>query len=296
MDSEAAGAIDDLVRAERLPPGFGDVVERLHRPLADGIVQRHDRLGRALVVGLCGPQGSGKSTAVAVLRILLGGRGLRTAVLSIDDVYLTRAERMALSERVHPLLATRGPPGTHDTALLEDVVSRLLHGESLALPSFDKATDDRRPASDWPWFEGPADVVLLEGWSVGAVPQAGERLAAPVNDLERDEDPDGVWRGFGNDALAAYQPLFQQIDWLIQFRPPDFETVVRWRQEQEARLRSRVAGLRDARVMTDAEVVRFVRHYERLTRHIADEMPSRADVVVDLGPGREAKRIEVRRD
>ncbi|HYD45602.1 MAG TPA: kinase [Phenylobacterium sp.] len=283
------GAIEALIAAEQLPPGFGETALRIHQPIAARIAERHGELARPILVGLCGPQGGGKSTAAAVLRILLQGRGLRMAALSIDDVYLTRAERADLARRVHPLLATRGPPGSHDIGLLDSVLRRLLGGESLALPSFDKATDDRRAPADWPWFDGPADIVLLEGWCVGAAPQPPAMLAEPVNALERDEDGDGVWRRFANEALAAYQPVFGRIDLLIQLRAPDFETVLRWRREQEAKLRLRVAGRPGLKVMTDDEVARFVQHYERLTRHVLSEMPARADVVVDLGPERELR-------
>ena len=290
----AAGSIEALIARERLPPDFIRIVRRLHRPVAERIAARRAQLARPVLVGLCGPQGSGKSTAAASLRLLLKELGLSAAVLSIDDVYLTRAERAALARTIHPLLATRGPPGTHDVRLLGSIVARLLGGESLALPSFDKASDERRGLADWPWFEGPADVVVLEGWCVGALPQPPALLAAPVNALERDEDPAGVWRRFANDALAEYQPVFGRIDLLIQLRPPDFETVAGWRAEQEAKLRLQAAGRPDARVMTDGEIVRFVQHYERLTRRMLDEMPARADLVVDLDADRRPRRLHVR--
>jgi D-glycerate 3-kinase len=243
----------------------------------------------ALLVGLCGPQGSGKSTLVEALQRDLAERGLRAAVLSIDDVYLPRAERRRLARDVHPLLATRGPPGTHDIDLAVRVIDDLLAGRTLALPRFDKAADDRLPATAWPVFEGPADVVLFEGWCVGAAPEDAQALIAPVNDLERDEDRDGRWRAYVNTALRAYQTLFARMDLLIQLRPPGFETVLAWRRQQEAQLRAERAG---QGVMSDAEVARFVQHYERITRHILSETPSRADIVIDLGPAREVLRIE----
>lgn len=294
MKHAEAEAIAALIAAEHLGPGFAEVVEQIHRPIATRIARRHGELGRPILVGICGPQASGKSTATAVLKVLLQGLGLRASHLSIDDVYLTRIERERLARRVHPLLATRGPPGTHDVDLLDAVTAKLLDGESLSLPSFDKAADDRRDPADWPRFDGPADLVMLEGWCVGMRPQPADMLATPVNALERDEDRDGVWRRFANDALAAYQPVFERIDLLIQLRPPAFETVVGWRCEQEAKLRPRVAGRPDARVMTDDQVARFVQHYERLTRHALEEMPRRADVVADLDVARALVRLHMR--
>lgn len=269
--------LNDLIRAEGLPDGFRDLAARLYGTLTWRIMSEVQARGRPVLVGLCGPQGSGKSTGALVLRRMLSRRGLRTAILSIDDLYLTRAERRVLAEQIHPLLATRGPPGTHDIGLGEAVIGALLAGESLPLPTFDKAADERRARADWPWFEGPADVVLFEGWCVGARPQDEADLATPINTLERDEDPDGTWRRFVNSALAAYQPLFARLDVLVQLRPPSFDVVAGWRREQEAKLRERTgAG------MSDAAIDRFVAHYERLTRDIMEEMPVRADVVAQL--------------
>jgi len=273
--------------AEGLPPEFARAVETIHTPLAALIADRRQALGRPVFAGLAGPQGSGKSTATQVISQLLAAGGLKVAQISIDDVYMTRSARQGMAKDLHPLLATRGPPGTHDIAQAATVISRLLAGEAVALPSFDKATDDRRPRADWPRFEGGADVVLLEGWCVGARQQDAEALATPINALERDEDPQGHWRRFCNAALCAYQPLFERLDLFILLRPQAFEDVVRWRQEQEAKLRARTAGQAGARTMSDDEIVRFVAHYERITRWMMAEAPGRADAVVELGAQRE---------
>jgi D-glycerate 3-kinase len=99
-----------------------------------------------------------------------------------------------------------------------------------------------------------------------------------VNDLERDEDPQAVWRGYVNDQLdGPYQALFARLHDLVLLEAPSFEVVAGWRAEQEAKLRAKRPG-----GMTDAEVARFVAHYERLTRWILAEMPARADWVVTL--------------
>jgi D-glycerate 3-kinase len=258
------------------------------------VAVRWAELRRPCVVGLCGPQGSGKSTAAEAMRLRLRALGLKAAVVSLDDFYLTRAERVRLAAEVHPLLATRGPPGTHDVGLAERVIGALLAGEDVALPSFDKAMDERRPAEQWPVFEGPADVVLFEGWCVGARPQRAAALRRPVNSLERDEDPHCVWRGYVNTALDRYQPLFARLDPLILLQPPGFEVVARWRREQEATLRAQVGERPGLRMMSDAEIDRFVQHYERVSRQIMREAPARADVVVCLGPRRELRRLVMR--
>jgi len=284
--------IDELMVAEALPPSFRAAIEQIYAPLAAHIGEAARQAGRPYVVGLCGPQGSGKSTGAEAIRHLLQAVGLRVAILSLDDLYLTRAERTRLALTTHPLLATRGPPGSHDLALGNKLMDHLQSRASTALPSFDKATDDRRPMEQCKTFDGPVDVVLFEGWCVGARPEPAEVLLEPINDLERDLDPDGIWRKFVNAQLAGYQSLFSRIDFLIFLKPPGFEVVAGWRREQEAKLRNRNReGQPDLRVMTDDEVNRFVQYYERLTRHIIQEMPDRADALVELGTERDLRRL-----
>jgi len=274
----------DFIAAESLPPEFAQTARAICVPLAEAIAARA-RVTPGLVVGICGSQASGKSTLTAVTRRLLEDRGLKVALFSLDDLYLTHAERLALGREVHPLLATRGVPGTHDVALGLALIEALRRPDEIALPAFDKAGDDRRPLADWPHFGGPADVILFEGWCVGARPQDAEALAMPVNDLERTRDPDGTWRAFANAALAGpYQDLFGRIDLLVLLRAPGFEVVLEWRREQERKLRARLAreGGDAARTMSDDQVADFIAHYERLTRWILEEMPGRADIVIAL--------------
>ncbi|MFM5955524.1 MAG: division plane positioning ATPase MipZ [Novosphingobium sp.] len=238
--------------------------------------------GALLVVGICGAQGSGKSTLAAHLAGQLADRGLRVATLSLDDLYQTRAERMRLAAQVHPLLATRGVPGTHDVALGLATLDALARGEPAPLPRFDKAADDRVPADAWPLAPAGTQVLLLEGWCLGARPQAD--VSDPVNAFEAAEDPNAVWRSYANTALAGdYQQLFARIDLLVLLAAPGWDIVAQWREQQEAELRA--GG--GARVMSPAEVTRFIQHYERLTRWILEEMPTRADLTVRLGENRE---------
>ncbi len=238
---------------------------------------------RPFILGICGAQGSGKSTLAEGLAQRLRDTGLRVAVLSLDDLYLTRAERVALARTIHPLLATRGVPGTHDVALGLAVLDGLAAGDCTLLPRFDKATDDRAPSGVR--IDGPVDVVLFEGWCVGAVAQEASALATPINDLERLQDADGHWRHHVNAALAGeYQHLFRRIDALVLLAAPDFAKVRDWRIEQEEGLRQslRAAGRSTEGTMDDAQIASFIQFYERLTRHILAEMPDRADLTLRL--------------
>ena len=272
-----------LLRDEDLPASFAAEIESLHVPLAARIAAV--AMGEAFVVGICGPQGSGKSTTALVLRRLLEQRGLKVAALSLDDLYLPVEAREALARNVHPLLLTRGVPGTHDVDLGLAVLDALARPGPVTVPRFDKATDTRAPVEAWSMVEGPVDIVLLEGWCVGARPEPEAALRKPVNALERQQDPDGAWRAYVNAALAGpYRALFARLDLLVQFVAPDFATVLTWRQEQERKQRDRLAARGEGmgRAMDEAQVAAFVQHYERLTNHIAREMPARADVVVRL--------------
>lgn len=254
--------------------------------VAERIAGLRAAAGRPVLIGLSGPQGSGKTTTAARLRERLEQGGLRTVVLSLDDFYLTREQRAELARTVHPLLATRGVPGTHDVAMMAATLETLAAaaGDQVTpLPTFDKAQDDRAPAADWPAFLGRPDAIVLEGWCVGAGPQAADDLAAPINSLEAVEDADAAWRTYVNDRLATdYSAFFASFDDLIALCAPSFDCVFAWRAEQEAALRLRAPE--GARVMTDAELARFIAHYERITRAMIAE--PRADLCVEIGPDR----------
>lgn len=250
--------------------------------------------GKLVVLGICGAQGSGKSTLAKTILQHCAEQGIAAASLSIDDLYLTKAERERLGREVHPLLRTRGVPGTHDVALGLDVISQLEKGLPEALPRFDKARDDRAPQDEWPAAPAGCRLLIFEGWCVGARPEPDDALQQPVNALEEAEDPDGIWRRYANDCLAGdYQRLFDRIDALVLLAAPDFDVVFEWRMQQEDELRQ--SASKQARdVMDAAGVARFIRHYERLTRHILSEMPGRADLVVRLARDRSPLSIERR--
>jgi len=267
----------------RLPAAFRETATEHYWPLAERLpsLLPHDR---PLLLGVNGAQGTGKSTLADFLDMATREFfGWRNAVLSIDDFYLTHAEREALARDVHPLLETRGVPGTHDTPMLSDTLDRLLNlpaGDTTRVSRFDKANDDR--AAQWSTVEGPLDMIILEGWCVGSRAEDEDALLEPVNDLERDEDPDGTWRAFANDRLGKdYQPIFERLDTLVFMQAPSFDAVFRWRLEQERKLAD-ASDASAASVMDREQVGRFIRYYERLTRHNLETLPERADVVLTL--------------
>lgn len=275
---------EDTIRAfilrHRLPDSFRDIARDIYLPLIDWLDKKTET---PLLLGINGCQGSGKSTLADFIAAVQAIRGRKAAVLSIDDFYLTRRERAELAQSIHPLLQTRGVPGTHDLALALQTVDSLLSlspGDTTQLPRFDKSCDDRAPLSQWPTIEGPIDMVILEGWCVGSRPQSANELTTPVNTLEKNEDGDGRWRQFVNDSLKNYQQLFERLHTMVMLKAPDFSCVYRWRLEQEQKL----AALRPdgSGVMSAEEIARFIQHYQRLTEANLVALPSHADVILKL--------------
>lgn len=266
------------------------VFDQIHARLIEGG-------SRPLVVGICGAQGSGKTWLTAALADRLERAGLRCAALSLDDLYLSRSRRQDLARTVHPLFAVRGVPGTHDVALGIDLLFRLGQAGEVRLPVFDKACDDLLPERKWRTAHGPFDVVLFEGWCVGAVAQDEADLAEPVNRLEREEDNYCVWRRHANRALSGqYQTLFERIDMLVLLQAPGFEIVAQWRTQQEDTLRAQLAkaGADTSSLMDRTAIERFVMFFERLTRHILGEMPQRAELTIALDSERQPVRVSGR--
>jgi D-glycerate 3-kinase len=286
-----------FIDRHRLMPDYLDSARIWLNPLAGALLLHQKGAGRPVLVGINGSQGSGKSTACDYLceQLQVEG-GVRVAVLSLDDFYLTRSQRERLAQTIHPLFATRGVPGTHDMALLGSTLDGLLSsgGGAVSIPRFDKALDERRPPEAWDRVAAGVDLVLLEGWCLGARPQSGEALAAPVNALERDEDPAGRWRCYVNDVIARdFLPLYRRVDQWVMLRAPSFQCVYRWRLEQEQKLAARTGGCA-SRIMSNEQLARFVQHYQRLTEHCLTELPPHVHYLFHLDEQRRISACEQR--
>lgn len=273
----------ELLTRKQLPTHLNAELSRLYLPLAAWLNQQRPT-EEPLVIGINGAQGSGKSTLCDLLQwILATAFNCRSVVLSIDDLYLPKTARRQLAEQVHPLLATRGVPGTHDTALGLELLKKLRTRPpsiGITIPRFNKATDDRLPQQQWDQLTAPVDLILFEGWCVGARPQTEAELIRPLNQLEASEDVDGRWRSYVNQQLAgSYRQLFAQLDLLLMLKIPDWDRVYHWRTRQEQQLAARGQG---AGVMDDRALRRFIQHYERLTRHQLTTLPQTADLVLQL--------------
>ncbi|MGK0498734.1 MAG: D-glycerate 3-kinase [Oceanicoccus sp.] len=282
MEDTLDQLIDLQLQAHSLPASYRQQIDDFISPFAQTLITKTQSLSQPLVVGINGGQGSGKSTLCHFLALVLRERyQLATVVLSIDNFYWGKQHRQQLAQDIHPLLQTRGVPGTHNVPLALATFAKLLAGQATQLPQFDKAQDDVVAKTDWPLQQSPVAIILFEGWCVGSRPQDNAVLDTAINSLERDEDTDGQWRHYVNQQLAGpYQQWFAHIDYLLMLKVPNMEAVQQWRKLQEKKLVAKAAG--GDGLMNETQIDRFIAHYERLTRHNLAEIPTRADQVFQL--------------
>lgn len=264
-------------------------------PLAKQLLRKMEGTTGTFFLGVNGCQGSGKSTMSAFLATYLQQEfGLSVAVMSLDDFYLTRKQRQEMAIKVHPLFATRGVPGTHNTDLLNAVLSSLSGQKgTLCLPKFDKANDNSLPQSAWPKQPLPVDVVIMEGWCWGVEPQNRQALKQPVNQLEEQQDALGVWRNYVNKALEEqYRHLYDYMDYWVMLRAPGFADVFDWRLEQEQKLGQTVAKENARHLMSADDIAQFIQYYQRLTEHGLSSLPQKCDVVFQLDARRHIENAQ----
>lgn len=284
ISTSLQSALDDFIQQETLPKQYATTVEQWFLPLAETVLKLCSTSTTAPIVGVSGCQGSGKSTLAALLVLLVRElMGLRAINLSIDDFYHTRATRERLAADIHPLLATRGVPGTHDVALALKTLHGLRTQGQIAIPRFNKAVDDRMPEEQWPRVQAPVDLIVLEGWCLCVPEQSEHDLQAPVNALEAEEDSNGHWRNYVNDAIKQdYAALYDMVDYLVMLKAPDFSQVRTWRGKQEEKLAAAQTQGQASKVMNAQQLERFIQHYERITCHGLQVLPAKANMVFQL--------------
>lgn len=233
------------------------------------------------IIGVSGAQGTGKSTLAQLLVTELTLRGIDSAAVSLDDYYLTAAERQQLAASVHPLLALRGVPGTHDIQRAISDVQQVLAGKAVALPVFDKALDERLADRPKQHFK----LLIVEGWCLGLSAQSEAELVLPVNSLEAEEDTAVHWRHYVNQQLAGtYQQYFSLLKPLIWLKAPSWDSICQWRARQEQQLwQQRGKG------MTDTQLARFMLPFQRLTLASWQQLPKRADYTIALNQQQQPK-------
>ena len=263
-------------------------------PISHSIYKIFKNKKRTIIVGLTGGQGSGKSTISSILKIILKeGFNLNTVIFSIDDFYKTSKQRKKMSIRISPLFLTRGVPGTHDTRMLYNCLKNLkkIKFKNFSIPKFDKSNDDRSPKKYWQKVKKKADIVIFEGWCVGATPQKNKDLIVPINILEKEKDKKRIWRNYVNKELKTnYKKIFKLIDTTIFLKVPSFEHVYKWRLLQEKKLNIISKG---KKIMTKKEIKNFIMFYERLTKYMLKHLSNKVKFLINIDTKHRLKSIKV---
>ena len=246
---------------------------------------------RPYFVGLAGGQGTGKTTTSSLLQIILIKYfKLKVFKISIDDFYKTRKERIVLSKKVHPMLLTRGVPGTHDINMMLNFFKKAKSKKfkRLKLPTFNKAIDDRFSKKKWYDLKSKPDVIIFEGWCVGAKSENSITLKRTINSMEKSKDQKQVWRKYVNDQLKSkYKNLYSQLNCLIYLKAKNFSLLQKWRFKQERKLwiKSKVKS----KIMSRGDVLNFMQTYQRITQNMFKKMPKYASIILNLNSNHQIK-------
>ena len=254
---------------------------------------------KTLIIGLAGGQGSGKTTISSILSLILKKYyKLNVFKISIDDFYKTIEDRKILSKKKHPLLMTRGVPGTHDIDLILNFFKKVKSSnfKTLEVPKFNKAIDDRYKKNLWYKIRSKPDVVIFEGWCVGAKPQKNNQLKRPVNSLERDYDQNTKWRKHVNNQLKTkYKTLFKQLDGLLYLKAKNFNMLKKWRIKQESKLWLQTKNKKNLKIMSSGDVLKFMQTYQRITQQMFKDAIKSSSIIMDLNVNHQIQTIKIKK-
>ncbi len=246
------------------------------------------------ILGLVGGQGTGKTTTSSILEIILKKYfKLNVFKISIDDFYKTRKERLNLSKKIHPLLMTRGVPGTHDINIMLDFFkkSKGRKFKPFKLPKFNKAIDDRCKKNQWYTLKKRPDVIIFEGWCVGAKAEKNSTLKKSINSMEKSKDTKLIWRKYVNNELKSkYKKLYDQLDCLIYLKAQSFSLLQKWRliQEKKLWLKNKSKKTKN-KIMTKEDVLSFMQTYQRVTQNMFKFAPKYASIIFNLNSDHQIK-------
>ena len=254
---------------------------------------------RPYFVGLAGGQGTGKTTISSLIRIILIKYfKLNVFRISIDDFYKTRKERINLSKRIHPMLLTRGVPGTHDINMILNFFkkSKVKKFKRLKLPTFNKAVDDRFNKNRWYDLKKRPDVVIFEGWCVGAKSEKNISLKKTINSMEKAKDHKQIWRRYVNQQLKSkYKSLYSQLNCLIYLKAKNFSLLQKWRLKQERKLWVNSKKKSNLKIMSSGDVINFMQTYQRITQNMFRYMPKYASIILTLNSNHQIKSAVYKR-
>ena len=245
------------------------------------------------VVGLAGGQGTGKTTISSIIKIVLEKYfKLNVFKISIDDFYKTRRERINLSKKIHPMLMTRGVPGTHDIKMMLEFFkkTKVKSFKKIKLPNFNKAVDDRSPKKNWYNINQQPDIIIFEGWCVGARAEINKTLKKPINSIEKTNDENLVWRKYVNQQLKTkYKKLYSQLNCMIYLKAKNFSLLQKWRLKQEKKLWLKTKKKSRHKIMSKGDVINFMQTYQRITQNMFKNMPKYASIILNLKDNHQIK-------
>ena len=273
---------------------FHDKIKQLndfYLPVCEKLYLQHKLTNKQLLIGLSGGQGSGKSTLAQIFKLIFTTKyKLKVICFSIDDFYKTAREREKMSKLIHPLFLTRGVPGTHDIKMLYNVIKKLKKKKfyKMKIPKFDKSKDDRIKKNYWQKIKSKPDLIIFEGWCVGAKSQQKKNLIKPINRLEKQEDKNLTWRKMVNNELKLnYKKIFKFLDCKIFLKVPSFKYVLKWRMLQEKKLSLKLKK----KLMDKKQIRKFIMLYERITKQMIADCKSN-DIILNINKQHKIKSIE----
>mgnify|MGYP001381036894 CR=1 FL=1 len=254
---------------------------------------------RPYFVGLAGGQGTGKTTISSLIRIILIKYfKLRVFRISIDDFYKTRKERINLSKKIHPMLLTRGVPGTHDVNMMLNFFKKTKRKKfkRFKLPTFNKAIDDRSKKKDWYDLKIKPDVIIFEGWCVGAKSEKPSSLKKIINSMEKLKDKKQIWRKYVNHQLKSkYKNLYSQLNCLIYLKAKNFTLLQKWRLKQERKLWLKNKRNSKLKIMSKDDVIDFMQTYQRITQNMFRYMPKYASIILNLNTNHQIQSVQYKK-
>ena len=265
------------------------MAEREFKVLLSTISNLSKNNNKTIFVGINGCQGSGKTTLADYLVCLLQEKHqLKAVSCSIDDFYLSKDNRLQLAHSIHPLLKTRGVPGTHNIPLLKQTLANFSKQKvNWRLTQFDKVTDNPKPEEQWPMINTKMDVVIIEGWCWGVPAQADNELIRPINAFEKEYDSTAKWRSYVNQQLKEYYlSLYNKMNLMVMLKAPSFNCVYQWRLEQEQKL----SKTTHHSVMSENDIAQFIQYFQRLTEHALAVLPQQVDFLFELDKNRQITR------
>ena len=239
---------------------------------------------------IAGSQGAGKSTLAKIFKLVLeNAYKKKVMLLSIDDYYLSKNKRNKLSKNIHPLLITRGVPGTHDiVALKNDIINFQKKKFPISTPRFNKLKDDISSKKN---IIKNAEILLLEGWCCGSPSINKKYLFQNINRLETILDKNKKWRQYYNSQLMKdYKKVFSLFDQQIYIQPPSFSYILKWRYNQE---KNNALKSQNKDFMNKKDLQKFIQHYEKLTKWMMKTMPAKADILIKIDSNQKIKKVVI---